>query len=545
MAPSGFNNNEGYNTPADKGQEVKITSTRQSSSFSANPSSQLNQFRPANRNSKPAGRHNSESDVNPEYVSHQVNMSPEQRDFQESLGYNQQPTPSGRLGGQYEQNPQIQKPVPVTFSNEKNYSSPSAPAPPHNEAEPLQKEATGVLQQQNIYAQEQKMQQQQYPPPHQQHQQHQQPQQRPQEAAAKQSGSGDLARYYNELRKEAERARKDINELKERVIQLSSVKAQNRDGDAGDPFIDIPQKSELQASLEDLLGLQAQHSGSDMHLKVGAPPVVRIDGDLVPVGEQVLTSNDAKRLIIPIITAENRIKLAKGKEIDFSYQSAAGRFRVNAYLQRGFVSASFRLVNSSVGELSALGLPGSITQFMSMTSGLFIITGPTGSGKSTTLASMVDHLNKNTKFHIITIEDPIEFLFEDKNSILSQREVGIDTESFAEGMKAALRQDPDVIVLGELRDRDTTYQALKAAETGHLVISTMHSANAVQSIVRLADMFPPAERPVICATLADILCGILSQKLILSSNLEQRVLVPELLYVTPTIASLIRAGNFF
>ncbi|MCQ2736500.1 MAG: PilT/PilU family type 4a pilus ATPase, partial [bacterium] len=258
---------------------------------------------------------------------------------------------------------------------------------------------------------------------------------------------------------------------------------------------------------------------------------------------QPLTENDTKRLLLPLLTKKQIKELSHGKEADFSFQKEQGRFRTNVYLQKGKISGSFRLVKSAIPSLDELGIPPSIKQALSFTSGLFLLTGPTGSGKSTSMAGMVEYMNNNLKYHIITLEDPIEYVFEDKGCIISQREVGIDTISYNEGMRAALRQDPDVIILGELRDAETVSQALKAAETGHFVISTLHSPNAIQTIGRIVDLFPPADRMSVCATISETLCGILSHKLILSSDMEKRVLIPELLFVTPTIASLIRAGQ--
>ena len=203
-----------------------------------------------------------------------------------------------------------------------------------------------------------------------------------------------------------------------------------------------------------------------------------------------------------------------------------------------------RLVKTTIPTLEELGIPESINKALSFTSGLFLLTGPTGSGKSTSMAAMIENLNQNAKYHVITLEDPIEYVFQDKESLISQREVGIDTVSYSEGMKATLRQDPDVILLGELRDHETISQALKAAETGHLVISTLHSSNAIQTISRIIDMFQPSERMIVCTSLAATLCGILSHKLIPSIDMERRILVPELMYVTPTIASLIRTSSY-
>lgn len=360
----------------------------------------------------------------------------------------------------------------------------------------------------------------------------------------------ELKQAVTELQRESDLRKQEIKELSLISSSGKDVKTsidQPIPGESDDPFgilSNIPEKSELQAELPDLLQLQYQHNGSDMHLKVGAPPMIRIEGELVPVGDQSLTSNDAKRLILPLLTNKQKNKLALGKDIDFSFQEKQGRFRTNVYLQRGTIAASLRLVKTKIPSIEELGIPESIKQALSFTNGLFLLTGPTGSGKSTSMAAMVEYLNNSSKYHIITLEDPIEYIFQDKESVISQREVGIDTESYAEGMRAALRQDPDVIILGELRDQETTLQALKAAETGHLVISTLHSPNSIQTIGRILDMFQPSERMSICATLAETLNGILSHKLIPSADMEKRVLVPEIMYVTSTIASLIRTSSY-
>lgn len=362
----------------------------------------------------------------------------------------------------------------------------------------------------------------------------------------------ELKQQVEEMRKESELKSGEISELKKRLVAgaapSAGVTASSADPSEDDDPLgllgEIPVKSELQAELQDLLVLQQQHNGSDMHLKVGCAPMIRIEGELVPVGEQPLTVNDTKRLLLPLLTKKQKIQLSQGKEADFSFQKDQGRFRTNIYLQKGTLAASFRLVKTNIPSLDELGIPQAIKQALSYTSGLFLLTGPTGSGKSTSMAAMVEYLNTNSKYHIVTLEDPIEYVFHDKECIVSQREVGIDTESYHEGMRSVLRQDPDVIVLGELRDQETISQALKAAETGHFVISTIHSPNAIQTIGRIIDMFPAGDRMTICANLSETLCGIMSHKLVLSTDMEKRVLIPELLFVTPTIASLIRSSSY-
>ena len=363
----------------------------------------------------------------------------------------------------------------------------------------------------------------------------------------------DLLAQFEEMKKMIEELKNDSLKKDEEIKTLfknsgktppSTINAVTEEEDEYKIFAPIPQKSELQAELQDLLMLQAQHNGSDMHLKVGSAPMIRIEGELVPVGEEPLTATDVRRLLLPLLSKKQKTKLVQDGQLDFSFQKEQGRFRTNIYLQKGTLAAAMRLVKTEIPTLEELGIPESINKALSFTSGLFLLTGPTGSGKSTSMAAMVENLNQNAKYHIITLEDPIEYVFKDKESLISQREVGIDTVSYSEGMRAVLRQDPDVILLGELRDHETISQALKAAETGHLVISTLHSSNAIQTISRIIDMFQPSERMIICTSLAATLCGILSHKLIPSIDMERRILVPELMYVTPTIASLIRTSSY-
>lgn len=356
----------------------------------------------------------------------------------------------------------------------------------------------------------------------------------------------EMKKMIDELKSDSLKKDEEIRALFKNSGKLSSsiVSISRDEDDEFQIFAPIPIKSELQAELQDLLILQAQHNGSDMHLKVGSAPMIRIEGELVPVGEEPLTPTDLRRLLLPLLTKKQKEKLVQDGQLDFSFQREQGRFRTNIYLQKGTLAAAMRLVKTTIPTLEELGIPESINKALSFTSGLFLLTGPTGSGKSTSMAAMIENLNQNAKYHVITLEDPIEYVFQDKESLISQREVGIDTVSYSEGMKATLRQDPDVILLGELRDHETISQALKAAETGHLVISTLHSSNAIQTISRIIDMFQPSERMIVCTSLAATLCGILSHKLIPSIDMERRILVPELMYVTPTIASLIRTSSY-
>ncbi len=307
--------------------------------------------------------------------------------------------------------------------------------------------------------------------------------------------------------------------------------------------IDIPSTSELDAELDDILKLVVHHKGSDLHLKVGSPPIIRIEGELIPVGNQCLTVNDTKRLILKMMTSEMIVSLYRKREVDFSYNSSCGRFRVNAFLQKFTVSASFRFVKAQIPSFKQLYLPSALEKVSEFHNGLFIVTGPAGTGKSTTLAAILDHINETRKLHIITIEDPIEYIFEDKSSIITQREVGIDTESYEAALKMALRQDPNIIMLGELRDADAVNQAIMAAETGHLILSTLHTPNTIQAVRRLLDFFPAGMQKQIQASLSGTLRGIISQRLLRRVDQDGRIPSFEIMFVTPTIASLIRENN--
>jgi len=303
---------------------------------------------------------------------------------------------------------------------------------------------------------------------------------------------------------------------------------------------DIPEVSELPLELDDLLQVVVEHKASDLHIKVGSPPVVRLEGELVPIGAQPLTKNDTKRLILSSMHPHQRTMFHEHLSLNYAYTlSEKLRFRVNAYYERESVSAAFRMLGMGGMTFKDLNLPDSLTQFADLKSGFVLVCGPAGSGKSTTLASVIDYINKTRKLHIVTIEDPIEFIHEDKMSIVSQREIGIDTGSFADGLKQALRQDPNVILIGEMRDIETIETAALAAETGHLVFSTIHSSSAVQAIERVLDVFSGKQQEQFRQLLANTLRGIIAMKLL--TTLDAGGLVPavEVMFVTPTIKSLI------
>lgn len=304
-----------------------------------------------------------------------------------------------------------------------------------------------------------------------------------------------------------------------------------------------PIAEDLGYDLADILAVVVKHGASDLHLKAGTPPTVRLHGDLVPVGDRILTPDDAKALIYSAMTKAQRLQLSKGKEVDFAYASEDARYRVNAFLERGNVSAAFRMLRSEIPAFDSLGLPPVLKRLASLDSGLILVTGPAGSGKSTTLAAVVDYINASRKCHVVTVEDPIEFFHKDKLSIITQREVGADTSSFNEALKMSLRQDPNVIMVGEMRDPETMMMAVTAAETGHLVLSTLHTPNAVQAVDRIVDTFAGDVQRQFRLLLANSLRGVMSQKLLTRADGKGRALAAEVMVVTPTISSLILEGK--
>ncbi len=286
-----------------------------------------------------------------------------------------------------------------------------------------------------------------------------------------------------------------------------------------------------------------EREGSDLHLKVDAPPVARVHGDLWAIqGSEPLTAADTDA-VLEHIAADNesaRKEFAEVGEADFSYSiEGVSRFRVNAFRQRGTTSVVMRAIPYQVRTIDELGLPEVVRRLADEPRGIILLTGTTGSGKSTTLAAMIDHINSNRARHIVTLEDPIEYLHRDKLSIINQREVGADTESFARAMRRVLRQDPDVILIGEMRDEETVRTALSAAETGHLVLSTLHTLDASETINRIIDFFPPHHQQQARVMLASTLKGCISQRLVPRTDHEGRVAVSEVMVVTGRIQDLI------
>jgi twitching motility protein PilT len=289
----------------------------------------------------------------------------------------------------------------------------------------------------------------------------------------------------------------------------------------------------------------ADRRASDLHLAAGAPPMVRVRGRLTPVeGYPVLTPTDTREIIYSILTGAQRQRLENNWQLDFAYQiPGRSRFRVNAYFQRSALGAAFRLIPFEVVPLDTLGLPPVVAEFATRPRGLVLVTGPTGSGKSTTLASLIDSINSTREEHIMTIEDPIEFLHQHKKCIVNQRELGSDATSFGEALKAALRQDPDVILVGEMRDLETISTAVTAAETGHLVFATLHTQDTAQTIDRIIDVFPSAQQGQIRAQLSVALQGIMTQTLLPTADGSGRCVATEVLVPTAAVRNLIREAK--
>jgi twitching motility protein PilT len=284
---------------------------------------------------------------------------------------------------------------------------------------------------------------------------------------------------------------------------------------------------------------------SDLHITAGSRPMIRVRGRLQPLDDHpVLTPTDTREIVYSILTNDQRQRLETDWQLDFAYAIPnRARFRVNAYFQRAALSAAFRLIPFEITPLSQLGLPPVLEEFAHKPRGMILVTGPTGSGKSTTLASIIDVINDAREEHILTIEDPIEFLHQHKRCIVNQRELGSDAPSFAAGLKAALRQDPDVILVGEMRDLETIGTAITAAETGHLVFATLHTQDAPQTVDRIIDVFPSEQQSQVRVQLAVALQGIVTQQLLPTADGQGRCCASEVLIPTPAVRNLIREGK--
>jgi twitching motility protein PilT len=299
-----------------------------------------------------------------------------------------------------------------------------------------------------------------------------------------------------------------------------------------------------QPRIEILLEEVIKKKASDLHLQVGLPPMLRVDGALVSVsGGEVLTEETLEALIFAVLDEDQKQILLKDKEFDFSFAFGdLGRFRVNAFHERGNLAAAMRLIPNEILTIEQLGLPQIVNKFADYPRGLVLVTGPTGSGKSTTLAALIHKINMERAAHIVTIEDPIEFTHSSQKSAIVQREVHYDTYSFSAALRSSLRQDPDVVLIGEMRDLETIAAAITIAETGHLVFATLHTNSASQSIDRMIDVFPPHQQPQIRAQLANILMAICAQRLMPAIG-GGRIAAAEILIATPAVRNIIREGK--
>lgn len=304
----------------------------------------------------------------------------------------------------------------------------------------------------------------------------------------------------------------------------------------------------MELMIEDLMEQVIEKGGSDLHISAGLPPYIRINGHLTPTDHELLSPEQCQRLIFSMLNNTQRKNLEQNWELDCSYGvRGLARFRVNVYKDRGTYAAALRALSSKIPSIEVLGLPKIVREMSEKPRGLILVTGPTGSGKSTTLASMINNINKTRAEHILTVEDPIEFVYEPVKSLIHQRQVGEDTRSFANALRAALREDPDVILVGEMRDLETIQLAVSAAETGHLVFGTLHTSSAAQTVDRMVDVFPHEQQTQVRVQLSNSLVAVFSQTLVPKKNPKPgeygRTLAQEIMVVTPAIANLIREGK--
>jgi twitching motility protein PilT len=300
------------------------------------------------------------------------------------------------------------------------------------------------------------------------------------------------------------------------------------------------------ATIDDLFRLMVEQKASDLHLTSGAPPFLRLHGNMSPLNYRQLSNQDVQALIFEILTEKQKKAFVEKWELDFAYVvEGLGRFRCNVFMQRKGLGAVFRTIPEKIKTAQELNLPPSIVDLTDTDRGLILVTGPTGSGKSTTLAAMIQHINSNREAHILTVEDPIEFVHPNLKSLVNQREVGSHTKTYANALKAALREDPDIILVGELRDLETISLALTAAETGHLVFATLHTSSAAKTIDRIVDVFPPGQQGQIRTMLADSIRGIVAQSLFTRADGQGRVAAFEIMKGTKAIANLIRENKIY
>lgn len=299
-----------------------------------------------------------------------------------------------------------------------------------------------------------------------------------------------------------------------------------------------------ESTLNELLIEALESKASDVHLTVALPPMMRINGELKAMREYILGPDQTEKLCLGMLNQKQREELIAKGEVDFSYQIPnVSRFRVNVYRQRKSLGAAIRIIMTTIPTIASLKLPRILEDLALKPRGLVLVTGPTGSGKSTTLAAMIDYINSTRSCHILTLEEPIEYLHKHRKCMVNQREVGDDSQSFANGLRAALREDPDVILVGEMRDLETISTAISAAETGHLVLSTLHTTSAAQTIDRIIDVFPPYQQTQIRVQLASVIQGIIAQQLLITADNKGRVAALEILLGTDAVRNTIREGK--